>query len=114
MRIKYFGAKLMVVSSAILITPVVWGGLAWEEWSATNPVAVTGVIEQPELLATPADFRPLTAGPWAVRACDGAEFDALDRAEILLQPGTRLHGRGSHRQDPHTDKYYTDSYIGRF
>ncbi|MGI9273076.1 MAG: biotin-dependent carboxyltransferase family protein [Woeseiaceae bacterium] len=33
-------------------------------------------------LATPREFQPPVTGKWAVRACDGAEIDVLNRADL--------------------------------
>jgi hypothetical protein len=37
MRIKYFGAKVVLVFVTVVATPVVWAALAWPEWSAASP-----------------------------------------------------------------------------
>lgn len=50
MRIKYLGAKIAIILLAIAATPVVWGALAWPEWSKPNEAAwgeaVTGADSQ--------------------------------------------------------------------
>lgn len=44
MRIKYLGAKILLVFATVVATPIVWAALAWPEWSAASP-ADEGVIE---------------------------------------------------------------------
>jgi hypothetical protein len=46
MRIKYLGAKALIVLTTTLATPVVWAALAWPEWSSASP-ADEAAIEQP-------------------------------------------------------------------
>jgi allophanate hydrolase subunit 2 len=68
------------LGSGSTYVPAGLGGYRGRALQRGDRLEFVGTIDLPELPATPADFRPLTSGPWAVRACDGAEFDALDKA----------------------------------
>jgi biotin-dependent carboxylase-like uncharacterized protein len=60
--------------------PAALGGLRGRALRQGDRLEFAATVEPPELLQTPAAFRPLMRGPWAMRACDGAEFDVLDAA----------------------------------
>jgi biotin-dependent carboxylase-like uncharacterized protein len=68
------------LGSGSTYVPAGLGGYRGRALQQGDRLEFAAAIDLPELLATPRGFRPLTSGPWAVRACDGAEFDALDMA----------------------------------
>lgn len=66
------------LASASTYLPAALGGYRGRTLQAGDRLTLAGVSAWPPILATPAEFRPPATGLWAVRACPGAEFDALD------------------------------------
>lgn len=67
-----------VLGSASTYLPAGIGGHQGRALLADD-VIVTGDVESaPRMITTPAEFRPLAATSWALRACNGAEIDLLD------------------------------------
>jgi biotin-dependent carboxylase-like uncharacterized protein len=65
------------LGSGSTYAPAGLGGFAGRALQAGDRLEFLAVAESPEMLETPAAFRPLTSGPWAVRACVAAEFSML-------------------------------------
>jgi biotin-dependent carboxylase-like uncharacterized protein len=66
------------LKSASTYVPAGLGGFQGRALQPGDRLRLAASRDPPALLETPQKFRPLTTGPWAVRACLGAEFDALD------------------------------------
>ncbi|MDA1063697.1 MAG: biotin-dependent carboxyltransferase family protein [Proteobacteria bacterium] len=66
------------LESASTYVPAGLGGYQGRALQQGDRLSLAESRDPPALLETPPEFRPLTAGPWAVRASTGAEFDALD------------------------------------
>lgn len=68
------------LGSASTYLPAAMGGHAGRALRQGDRLELADPDVAPRLLETPARFRPLTKGPWAMRACVAAEFGALDAA----------------------------------
>ncbi|MDH5321720.1 MAG: allophanate hydrolase subunit 2 family protein, partial [Gammaproteobacteria bacterium] len=68
------------LGSASTYLPAAMGGHAGRALKQGDRLVLVDPGAAPRLLETPARFRPLTSGPWAMRACVSAEFAALDAA----------------------------------
>lgn len=66
------------MASASTYLPAAFGGHEGRALRQGDRLELAAIAEWPPMLETPAEFRPPATGRWAVRACVGAEFDALD------------------------------------
>ena len=69
------------LGSAASYVPAGLGGYRGRALRQGDRLETLAIGEPPLRLKTPEDFRPLTSGPWAVRACVATEFAALGVAD---------------------------------
>lgn len=70
-----------VLGSPSTYLPAALGGHEGRALARGDTLAVTPCAEAPPLLSTPDEFRPPLSGGRALRACAGAEIDALPAAQ---------------------------------
>jgi hypothetical protein len=58
MDIKYLGTKVAAIVLSVAAVPVVWGALAWPEWSAASEVAPSVVAAPPSNPMEPPPTQP--------------------------------------------------------
>ena len=78
-----FGGGLVAdefLGSGSTYVPAGFGGYKGRLLQKDDRLELTGDTHDFQRLQTPAEYRPPITGPWAVRACVGAEFDALNSA----------------------------------
>lgn len=68
-----------ILGSASTYLPAGFGGHEGRALQAGDVIATKQVETIPQLIKTPGEFRPRAATSWALRACNGAEIDLLDR-----------------------------------